>query len=180
MIMMSGRELRRVPLDYKHPTIGEQAERFGGSTWNPLRGDISAEPHAMFLRTYDDAIREWWKDREAWQRGERPGYFDAEAEAKGYTYEEYNGAPPDPAYYLRHPLPAESAECPYGIQLWQTVSEGTPISPVFEDSDAGRHEMAKHMAEHDTTSILRDLDVDGWLQIIGGALGTDIHSGEVV
>ncbi len=61
MIMMSSRELRRVPLDYKHPTMGEQAERFGGSTWNQL-------PHPLFLRTYDEAVREWWDRREAWQR----------------------------------------------------------------------------------------------------------------
>jgi hypothetical protein len=176
-IMMSGRELRVVPLDYKHPTIGEQAERFGGNTWNSLRGDISDELHSMFMRTYDEAIRDWWERREAWQRGERPEYFE-EREGDPYTFEEWDGGPPNPAYYLRHPLPTD---VPMGIQLWQTISEGTPISPVFEDSAAGRRAMAEHMAEHDTTSIMRDLDADGWHRLITGeAYGKDIHTGELV
>lgn len=171
--MASGREVYRVPLDYKHPTCREQAERFGAS-----RGPSDDSLHPLYLRTYDEAIREWWDDREAWQRGERPEWLE-ERDGDPYTFEEYDGGPPDPALYLRHPLPPESEECPYGIQLWQTVSEGTPISPVFEDSAVGRREMAEHMAMTDTSSILSHLDSDGWLQIIDGALGTDIHTGEV-
>jgi hypothetical protein len=131
----------------------------------------------MFFRPYDEAIREWWEGRETWLRGERSDYF-TEREDDPYTYEEYEGGPPDPAYYLRHPFPADAET---GIQLWETVSEGTPISPVFEDSAAGRRQMAEHMAEHDTTSILSHLTADEWLRLItGDAYGTSIHTRQLV
>lgn len=48
-----------------------------------------------------------------------------------------------------------------GYQLWETVSEGSPITPVF----ATPEELARWLVEHDD-SITRDTSFDQWLQFI--------------
>lgn len=50
-----------------------------------------------------------------------------------------------------------------GYQIWETVSEGSPISPVFADP----RDLAKWMVENDT-SITSDTTYDGWLNFITG------------
>lgn len=63
-----------------------------------------------------------------------------------------------------------------GFQLWESVSEGSPISPVFDNVLA----LAQWLAVNDT-SILRGKSVDDWLAILdGGVHGTDIQTGALV
>lgn len=66
------------------------------------------------------------------------------------------------------------------IQLWQTVSEGGPVSPIFPDSPAGRVALAGWMAVNDT-SIHRGLSEDDWLRLIGSEVSAiDIATGALV
>lgn len=105
-----GREIRRVPPNWNHPT----ANRHGRSDLQP-----------MYDRRFEDAAAEWKEAFAAWERGERPSYCGEEN--KHLEYWEYNGAPPERAYY--RPWTDEEATW---YQVWETVSEGTPVTPPFE------------------------------------------------
>jgi len=48
-----------------------------------------------------------------------------------------------------------------GYQIWQDVSEGGPVSPVFKKPE----DLAKWMVNNDT-SITRDTSYEGWLKFI--------------
>jgi len=48
-----------------------------------------------------------------------------------------------------------------GFQIWQDVSEGGPVSPVFKKAE----DLAKWMVANDT-SITRDTTYEGWLKFI--------------
>lgn len=121
-----GREVRRVPLDWEHPVNPDPNPYWRANEWDwtgqgrhfqPMRGRVVAEDW-----------REWDEGKAQWDAGERPKYWSA-----GDTddYEEWAGERPDPAYY-RPDWPAESM---VGYQLYETVTEGTPLSPVFEQPE---------------------------------------------
>lgn len=99
-----GREIRRVPSDWQHP---KRAMPYGFD-YAPL-----------FDKSYEEAIATWETERFKWDSGERP---DTEC-----TFEEWHGEKPDPDYYR----PAWSDEERTAFQIYETVSEGTPVSPVF-------------------------------------------------
>jgi len=50
-----------------------------------------------------------------------------------------------------------------GYQLWETVSEGSPITPVFSTAD----ELACHLVENDD-SVTSDTTFDQWMEFING------------
>jgi hypothetical protein len=50
-----------------------------------------------------------------------------------------------------------------GYQIWETVTEGSPISPVFATPD----ELAAWMVEHDT-SITKNTTKEQWVKFITG------------
>ena len=111
-----GREVRRVPPDWKHPT-NEHGHH------QPMHDQSFAERYA-----------EWQEGKRKWDAGEDP---DREAhkhkDGQDYTWEEWNGDAPDRAYHRPDWKPEEMT----AFQAYETTSEGTPISPVF----ATREEM---------------------------------------
>lgn len=63
-----------------------------------------------------------------------------------------------------------------GWQLWQTVSEGGPVSPVFETPD----ELAAWLSDN-ADIVGRRYSFDQWFEVITGyAFGLDMESGELV
>jgi hypothetical protein len=100
-----GREVRRVPVGWIHPK--NEAGRY----------------QPLFDRAYEEALNEWIAGREAWNA---PG--NEQAKAHGCTWEEWEGKAPDPDYYR----PAWPPGTATAYQVYETVSEGTPVSPVFE------------------------------------------------
>lgn len=93
-----GREIRRVPPNWEHPT------------------DSKGHYVALFDRTYAEAVAEWEAERLEFEQAPEPGY----------SFEEWNGRAPNPSYYR-----PEWKEEPTHYQIYETVSEGTPTSPVF-------------------------------------------------
>jgi len=170
LIMMLQRVIRRVPLNYEHPRDDEGHFR----------------PQCAEL--WDDVMREWLEGWERWRRGEH------EAQSLRYSEDCENGkageliyppdtpyveyeAPPDPENYHTRPWP-EDAEM--GIQMYEDVSEGTPISEVYPDTEDGRLEMAKELTET-PKGITDGMTVNDWLKVINGQiLGKDIHTGKIV
>jgi len=64
--------------------------------------------------TYADALKDWQAERED---------YDSE--------EEWNNDHPNPAYYRPHYDDQATA-----FQVYETVSEGTPVSPVFTEMES--------------------------------------------
>lgn len=122
-----GREIRRVPPNWSHPT----RMRFGwgmGEGWHAKLSYV-----ALYDQTHAEALAEWEADKAKWEAGERPEYASVKT-----TFAEYYGERPDPKHY--RPFTNEEATW---FQLWETVSEGTPVSPPFATLD----ELAAYLAE---------------------------------
>jgi hypothetical protein len=121
-----GREIRRVPPDWQHP-IQECPHM---PWWPERRCSLNGVAGKCYRPLYDKPFREvaaeWKADYAAWERGERPGYFDA-AESGHLEFWEWENGPPDREDY--RPDWPEGAATAY--QMYETVSEGTPVSPVF-------------------------------------------------
>ena len=108
-----GREIRRVPPDWQHPK--EHTVDFR-----------TMLPVARFRPLHDETVEE---AQVRWDREK------AEFEPKEYaaTYEEYAGPRPAELYHrMRSWTPEEATH----FQVYETVSEGTPVSPVLESIEA--------------------------------------------
>lgn len=101
-----GRELRMVPPNWQHPE---------------MKNGRGSQP--MHSSTFEEVAKEWKDGFAAWERGEKPDYCTT----PNVEYWEYNGAPPDDRAYYR-PWKTEDATW---FQLWENVSEGTPVTPPF-------------------------------------------------
>ena len=103
-----GRELRMVPPNWDHPKV--------------MRSNGRQDYQPMYDQSFETAAAEWKAELAKWEAGERPSYCSKPE----LEYWEYAGAPPDRQYYR----PWDDAEATW-YQVWETVSEGTPVSPPF-------------------------------------------------
>jgi len=104
-----GREIRRVPLGWEHPR------------------DDKGHYKALYDQCYTEAADEWLQGLRKWEAGEDPNrakYPDIR------YFWDWDGSPPDGESYR----PAFESE-PTAYQIYETVSEGTPTSPVFETEE---------------------------------------------
>ena len=102
-----GRELRRVPIGWEHPK------------------DENGRYMPMIDDSYEQAAEKWTKN-----------FIDFINES-GENYESIKGFSFD--YYWEWEMPPDVEKCrpafnddPICYQIYETVSEGTPVSPVFE------------------------------------------------
>jgi hypothetical protein len=116
------REIRRVPANWDHP----RKMFISGPGYQP-----------MFNQTFATAVAEWKEAKRKWDAGEDP---DQAKYGKGCeSYADWAGeCPDDPSYYR----PWSDAEATW-YQLWETVSEGSPVTPPFATLD----ELAQHLAK---------------------------------
>lgn len=130
-----GREIRRVPAGWEHP------RQNGGRCFKPLHDE-----------DFESAARRWLDELDKWLAG---GFAQTRAEHPEYGYDpetpltcfdEWHGGYPDSEYYR----PRWTLEEATHYQLYETVSEGTPLSPVF----ATTGELVEHLVVHG----------DGWDQ----------------
>ena len=148
-----GREIRRCPANWEHPK-----DRQG--IYKPLLdGD------------YPTHIRQWVERYLAWERGERPEYCTDES--RGLQYWEWDVGPPQPEDY--RPAWPESEHTHY--QVYENVTEGTPISPVFATTTEVVDWLVKQ--GHSRTAAEAFVE-DGWapsIVIVGNrmAMGIDAH-----
>jgi hypothetical protein len=103
-----GREIRRVPPDWEHPK----------------KEDGNYQP--LCDRPYTEDIAEWISEHLQWERGEHPDQkTDNRSEYRYYA--EWAGEPPSVKYYRPDWKPEEMT----WYQVYETVSEGTPVTPPF-------------------------------------------------
>lgn len=106
-----GREVRMVPPNWEHPKM----ERYG-----------EMRPQPMYDENFDDVFAAWLENFDRARRGELSD-LDKECYPRGLAdWLQDEGRPPDPAYY--RPWKNEDATW---VQVWQTVSEGSPVTPPF-------------------------------------------------
>lgn len=121
-----GREIRRVPPNWQHP----QKMYASGLAYA-----------SMLDQTFAAAVAEWEEGHRRWNAGEDPAREQYKNDDGSYqSYAEWNGDKPDDPYYYR---PWQDHEATW-FQLWETVSEGSPVSPPF----ATLEELAQHLAKH--------------------------------
>lgn len=120
-----GREIRRVPPNWQHPKASrvDYARGVTDRFYQPIKN-----------RDFALEMDEWYAGWKKWQAGDRPHCTQAA------TYWDWCGGPPDPEYYLHDHKPEE---CTW-FQVYETVSEGTPVSPPFATAE----ELAQYLAEH--------------------------------
>lgn len=118
-----GREIRKVPPRWQHPT-------------REHHGRMSQQP--MYDRRYEDAERDWLEACRKWHAGEDPLRAKRpNDDGSLMSYWEWAGNPPDREYH--RPWKDEDATW---FQVWETVTEGTPVTPPF----ATREELVDYLA----------------------------------
>ncbi|WP_152278013.1 hypothetical protein [Methylorubrum populi] len=117
-----GREIRRVPPNWSHPTE-ETSCGMDTSRFVPLHDQTHAE-----------AMAEWEGRKALWDAGERPEDWTA-----GCTFDDWYGEAPDPDQYRSF-----TSDGATWFQVYETVSEGTPVTPPFATLD----ELVAHLADH--------------------------------
>lgn len=88
----------------------------------------------------------------------------AYAKIKGVTMHSY-GCPDFETFYNLPTMPVDPPEGE-GYQLWETTSEGSPKSPVFETLE----ELCEWCAENATTFANYKATKDEWMKMFNGGL----------
>lgn len=115
-----GREIRRVPANWQHPKYTEDGARHSAQI---------GRYKPMFERSYKEALHEWFTENELWESGKHRYQIEHPEYLTEYPrYASYGGEPPNSDYYVPEWKPQEKT----WYQVYETVSEGTPVSPPFE------------------------------------------------
>jgi hypothetical protein len=97
-------EIRRVSRNWKHPR--DEAGQF-----------------VPLLDRYAESLQNWEEENRQWANGLRKKYDPLET----VTFEEWFGERPDPTRYMPDWPEQELTH----FQMYETTTEGTPISPVM-------------------------------------------------
>lgn len=135
-----GREVRMVPPNWEHPRFTKD---------DVPQGYEVGDYRRCFDKDYETAAAEWISSFEKWRAGELSIGSYCE------YYWEYE-SPPDES--LCRPKFTEPATW---YQLYQTISEGSPVSPPF----ATKEELAAYLSEHGDFWYQKQLEegrLDSW------------------
>lgn len=140
-----GRELRKVTADWEHPKKD------------------NGEYQPMFNRFYGDELKEWLTGHQLWQDGTHPDLIKAPVLKQEYPfYAMYHGDPPDVRYFQTRKYKDEELT---HIQLYETTSEGTPLSPVFKTDELEK--LCEWAAINVTTFARFKTTKDEWMKMLG-------------
>lgn len=114
-----GREVRRVTATWEHPK------------------DSNGNYIPLLDNDFIEQLNNWNEGNEQWNKGFRESYDDKnswkpkEKDELEMTYEEWSGPKPEIENYM----PKWKEEEKTHIQMYENASEGTPISPVFDNAE---------------------------------------------
>jgi hypothetical protein len=146
-----GREIRRVPENWQHP-------KNDNGHFKPL-----------YDRSFEEAAAQWKENFRKWESGEDPDH----AAHPEYEFWEWEGDPPNREYY-RPAWKSEEATC---YQIYETVSEGTPTSPVFRTRTALRDWLTEQGFSIEAASRFAE---EGWapsMVLVSSPEGREMHQG---
>ncbi len=127
-----GREIRRVPEGWDHPVYTDVLVTESQRSW-------IGKTIPLYDEDIETATRAWIDGAALWIQGKHPDQQFAAGngtdypdlyERTLYAYSSFESQSPDPESY-RRPFASE----PTHYQVYETVSEGTPVSPVFATTD---------------------------------------------
>jgi hypothetical protein len=136
-------EVRRVPADWQHPRNSE--------------GD--------FIPLYDGAkfpvhVARWDKENAKWAEGFCTdfdgGWKPLTDEQRGRTFASWDGDRPDQKNYM----PLWPDEQRTHLVLYETITEGTPVSPVLSTDE----ELARWLADNIVTG--QPVSYEQWLSMV--------------
>lgn len=120
-----GREIRMVPPGWEHPMKDH---------YDPFRREMRRDYRPLYDESCEEAWAKWRKEFQAWLGGgfaqalEKYGEDGTLKKGQPYTsFCRWEGGPPDPEYYRPQWDKSEAT----WIQVYETVSEGTPVTPPF-------------------------------------------------
>lgn len=127
-----GRELRKVPAEWQHP-------KDENGNYIPLLG-----------RSFSEDLAEWHQEELMWAKGFRKGFkmlgekewIKKEPKHKNISFVDWKGEKPQKEWYMPQ-WKEKSKTC---MQLYQTTSEGIPITPVFKLTEFD--ELCKYAAKN--------------------------------
>lgn len=165
------REVRRVPKDWKHPT------RSDGSPI-PLYDGAGLKRRQA---EWDEEAARWVKgERRAWSHlGDSSGAqwvaHDRSPTVEGFV--DWNGGRPEDAEHMPEWPESERTH----LQMYESVTEGTPISPVMATAE----ELARWCADNRAPAFAgRPASYDAWLAVCrsGSTAGSAAQtaSGELI
>ncbi len=142
------REVRKVPADWQHPTDG-------------FYNDGKPRYIGVFKCSFDEAAAIWDEAKESWDCGERPEYTSLSEYPIGYPFEKWDGKRPIP----EHHMPSWSEEEKTHYMMYETCSEGTPISPAFSTPE----ELARWLVDNNASAFAdQTASYKAWLNIAYG------------
>lgn len=112
-----GREVRRVPRGWQHPRYAD--------------GGRKGQLHPLHDVDFETAAARWKRELIEWEARVHDGQRDHPEVAAGLEYWEWDGGPPDREFH-RPRWEETERTC---LQVYETVTEGTPVSPIFEDEE---------------------------------------------
>lgn len=140
-----GREIRKVPAGWEHPR------------------KESGDYQPMFDEYYGDKLAEWIEDNKMWDNGTHPDLKGHPERKEEYPfYSMWGGDAPDVLYYQHKKYSDEELT---HIQLYQTTSEGTPISPVFKADEIDK--LCEYAAENYSTFADHKATKEQWAKMLG-------------
>jgi len=140
-----GREVRMVPANWGHPAVVYSK---GEIRFVPLLGGSFSADAARYV-----------EEKAKWERGEFPSY--ATEESRKLSFDEWDGSAPRKEDYMPEWSPKEATH----LMMYETCSEGTPISPAFSTPEELAHWLARTGASSfgsDTASY------ESWLRVCRG------------
>lgn len=138
------REVRRVPADWKHPR-----ESGRSNMHRPL-----------FEGPWEARAEQWDKDAALFARGLDSQGDPLPVDMKATTFAEWDGDRPEQRDYMPTWTDAEKTHW----QMYETTTEGTPISPVCDSPE----NLARWLADNNASTFASaTTDYDTWLRMIG-------------
>jgi len=116
-----GREIRKVPKKWKHP---KEVDKYNGKEgYRPM---VDYDFNKSY-KEWEKELEDWFKEYDAFEnKGKEFKYKERVYSKKnGDTYEDWAHEPPSP------PNPYDFIPEGKWFQLFENVSEGTPLSPPF-------------------------------------------------
>jgi hypothetical protein len=121
-----GHEIRRIPSNWEHPKEQKGQYEYG-------RFVVKEVFKPLYDSSFNESAQEWLDDLALWLKGEHPRQLEPDYDATAYPktirgYSEQFEKFPNLDYYRPE---WDEADCT-AYQIYETVSEGTPVSPVFQ------------------------------------------------
>lgn len=141
------REVRRVPAGWEHPR------------------DAKGRFVPLFGRDYATRAREWDEGAAKWAAGLRSdfngGWTPRTQDELGMSYAKWDGERPVPEDYMPAWPEAERTH----LMMYESTSEGTPLSPAFETPE----ELARWCADHGASAFgSQTASYEAWLRVARG------------